>query len=69
MTKRITIRTTNDGYKTTGRRETFASHQDAFNAAWSECDRTGADLYAQTPAGKKIILLHGATIREYERTK
>jgi hypothetical protein len=69
MTKRITIRETEEGYRTTGRRERFVSYQDAFDAAWSDCDRSGADLYALTPDGKKIILLHGSAIRDYERTK
>ena len=53
MTKRITIRTTNEGYQTTGRRKTFASHQDAFNAAWSDCDRTAPTSTRRRRPGRR----------------
>ena len=70
-TKRITVRKTENGfYRITSRPGiSYRRHEDAFNTAWDDCRRQGADLYAMTPDGRRVLSLNARAIRAYVKSK
>lgn len=66
--KQIATQKVAGSFCVTGQRKTYHKFAAAFQAAWRACAKTGADLYAITPEGKRVIMLTAEKIRDYERT-